>query len=104
MAIALQRGERDTQRIVDTIIQLIEGRQNSIGDVTLTPGATSTVVDFANCSKECRVFLFPQTSNAAFAMTTTYVQLADIENGSFTITHANGPSVDRDFSFLCIGG
>lgn len=104
MAIALQRGERDIQRIVDAIIQLTEGRGNNIGEVTLTPGATSTVVDWPNCSIDSRIFLFQQTANAAAALATTYIPTANIAQGGFTIVHANALSVDRTFSFLCIGG
>lgn len=104
MAIQLQPGERDPQRIVDAIIQLVQGRQNSVGDVTLRAGQTTTTVSFPNCSKDCRVFLFPQTANAAAAVATTYIQRADILQRSFTITHANAGSTDRAFSFLAIGG
>lgn len=104
MAIQLQRGERDPQRIVDSIIQIVEGRQNSIGDVTLRAGQTITVVPFQNCSKDCRVFLFPQTANAAAAVPTTYILRVDILQRSFTITHANAGTTDRTFSFLAIGG
>ena len=104
MAIGLQRGERDPQRIVDSIIELIQGRQNSVGDVTLRANQTTTVVSFPNCSKDCRVFLFPQTANAALAVTSTYVLKANILQKSFIITHANNAQTDKDFSFLCIGG
>lgn len=104
MAIQLLTSERSLQRIVDAIIQLVMGRQNSVGDVTLTAGVTTTVVSFPNCSKDCRVFLFPQTANAAAALATTYTLRANILQGTFTITHANAGTTDRTFSFLCIGG
>lgn len=104
MAIQLQRGERDLQRIVDAIIQLNEGRAFSVGDVTLAAGAASTIVSFPNCSKDCRVFLFPQTANAAAAVPTTYILRANILQKSFTITHAIAGTTDRTFSFACIGG
>jgi hypothetical protein len=104
MAIQLQRGERDLQRIVDAIIQLVGGRQNSVGDVTLRDGQITTTVNFPNCSSECRVYLFPQTANAAAALATTYILKANITRGAFTISHANDGLTDKDFSFLCIGG
>lgn len=115
MAIQLQRGERDLQKIVDAIIQLNQGRQNSVGTITLTPGQTTTVVTrslpvgsivgaAANCSPDARVFLFPQTANAAAALATTYILAANIILSQFTITHANNAQVDRTFSFLIIGG
>ena len=104
MAIQLQRGERDIQRLVDAIMQLNEGRQASIGDVTLRANQATTVVNFPNCSTECRVFLFPQTANAAAAVATTYILQANILRRQFTISHANNAQADKTFSFLCIGG
>lgn len=104
MAIQLQRGERDLQRIVDSLIQANQGRQNSVGDVTLTPNAATTTVNFPNCSKDCRVFLFQQTPHAAAAVTTTYILKANILQGAFVISHANDALTDKTFSFLCIGG
>ncbi len=104
MAIHISERERDPVRIVQAIRQLIFGRGDFVGDVTLAAGATSTVVSFPNCSVDCRVFLEPQTANAAAARSTTYVKRADILQGSFTITHANAATLDRTFSFACIGG
>ena len=102
MAIQLQPGERDIRRVVDSIIQLVTGRQNSVGDITLRSDQTTTVVTFQNCSKDCRVFLSPRTANAAAALSTTYI--SSIMQGSFVITHANNAQTDRTFGFLCIGG
>lgn len=104
MAIQLLPTEQNIRRIVDAVIQLVLGRQNSVGDVTLRAGQTTTVVSFENCSKDCRVFLFPQTANAAAAVPTTLILRADIIQKQFTITHANAGSTDRTFSFLAIGG
>jgi hypothetical protein len=104
MAIQLQRGERDLQRIVDSIIQLNEGRGLNVGDVTLRASQTTTTVNFPNCSKDCRIFLFPQTANAAAALATTYVLKTNILQRSFIITHASNIQTDKNFSFLCIGG
>lgn len=102
MAIVLRPEERDLARINQAIRELIEGRMNGVGTVTLTPGATSTVVNFVNCSKDSHVFLSPLSANAAAALATTYIN--QIAQGSFTINHANTPTVNRIFSFLCIGG
>lgn len=104
MAILLRRGEKDLQRIVDAVVQLSEGRQNSVGDVTLRANQATTVVSFPNVSTDSRVFLFPKTANAAAAIATTYILAANILNGSFTITHANNAQADKTFSYLCIGG
>lgn len=101
MAIQLLPTETNIWRIVNAIIQLIQGRQNSVGDVTLSTGATATVVDFTNCSKDSRVFLQPQTAAAVGAQ--ARVAVADISQGAFVIRHPAAPA-GASFSFLCIGG
>lgn len=104
MAIQLRPEERDPRVIVDSLRQVIEGRMNTTGIITLAPGAALSVVEFPNCSRDCQVFLFPRTANAAAAVPTTYIGLTDIVQGGFTVRHANNAQVDRTFSFLCIGG
>lgn len=109
MAIQLQRdipfSPAGWRRLVDAVIQLVTGRQNSVGDCTLAVSpATTTFVSFENCSQDCRVFLEPQTLNAAAALAATYIRRVDIKQGGFTITHAASAQNDRSFSFLCIGG
>ncbi len=104
MAIQLRPEERDPQRIVDAIIQLVQGRMNAVGEVTLAAGAALTVVSWVNCSIDSRIFLMPKTANAAAALATTYIPDVDIVQGSFTIRHVNNAQVDKVFAFLCIGG
>lgn len=103
MAIQLQPAERDIVRIVQAIIQLVEGRNNATGVVTLTPGATSTVVNHPNCSVDSAPSLrSPMTANAAAAIPTTYI--SSVSQGSFTIAHANNAQVDRTFRYSVTGG
>ena len=90
------------QRLVDALVQLVEGRHNAFGSLTLTPAATTTVVVHPNCGLESVVLLSPRTANAAAAVATTYVSL--IERGQFTLTHANNAQVDRDFDYSVAGG
>ncbi len=106
MAIILSRLERDIQRIVDAVIQLIAGRGNYSGNCTLAANATSTVVKAPNCSPACEVFLFPNTANAATELGngTIYIPQAAIIKGQFTIAHANNAQIDRTFSFITVGG
>lgn len=101
MAIQLQRGERDPQKIVDAIIQLVEGRQNSVGDVTLRAGQTTTVVPFINCSRDSRVFLGGLSAAAVTAA--PQVTAANTGQGSFTISHL-AAGAGATLSFVCIGG
>lgn len=85
-----------TQELALLINQLIEGKRNSAGTFTLTAGATSTTVTNERCSTDSKVLFSPRTSNAAGAVATTYVTVA---NGSFTVTHANAGTTDRTFAY-----
>lgn len=104
MAIQLQPGERDPQRIVDAIIQLVQGRHNSGGTVTLTAGQTTTAVSHPNCSKDSYVDVFggARTANAAAAVATSYI--SSVVQGGFVITHANNGQTDRTFFYKVTGG
>lgn len=90
------------EEAVQAILELIKGRGNFVGSVTLTANAAATVVSFENCSAASKVFLSPRTANAAAAVPTTYISA--IAQGSFTITHANDAQVDKTFDFECVGG
>lgn len=91
------------RNIIDRINGLIDGRSNASGDVTLTAGATSTLVESPIFNANARVLLTPKTANAAAAAATTYANMT-AGGGSFTVTHANAVSTDRTFAYLVIGG
>lgn len=90
-------------RVVQAVIQLMAGRNNAAGSCTLTNGVTTTLVSAPNCAKGSRVFLFPETLNAAAIVTGTYVLRANVDNGAFMVTHPNTANVDQDFSWIALG-
>lgn len=93
--------EKDLSKFALAIQQLYAGRSNAGGSVTLTPGATSTVVAADNCAAQCAVFLSPKTANAAAALATTFISA--VGKQTFTISHANTATADRSFFFVCLG-
>lgn len=104
MAIKLQKGERDPQRIVDAINQCADGRHNAGGTVTLRANQTTTTVNHPNCGKDAYVDVFggAMTANAAAAVATSYI--SSVFQGGFTITHANNAQTDRTFLYKVTGG
>lgn len=90
--------ERDTFRIVRAIRDLFEGRRNTTGTVTLTAGATSTVVTHVNFGADSVPVFTATTSNAATIDVAT-MRVTARTNGTFTITHANNAAVDRTFLY-----
>ncbi len=101
--VPLSPAEKDPFKIVRATRQLIEGRSNATGSVTLGTSATSTIVAALNCGAGSQVFLFPKTANAAAALATTYILAANVTKQQFIITHASNAQTDRTFSFVCLG-
>ncbi len=100
--IPLATGEADPLKVSTAINQLIQGRSNACGRVTLRNGQATTPVIAPNCGKGACVFLFPATANAAAALATTYVADADVIAGQFTITHASA-ATPRSFYWIALG-
>lgn len=70
-----------------------------IGSFTLNPNATTTIVA-APCTPSSVVLWSPTTQDAANDMATTSVVPA---LGSFAVTHANNPRIDRIFDYEVVG-
>ncbi len=70
-----------------------------IGNFTLNPNATTTIVP-APCTPTSAIFWSPTTQDAANDGATTSVVPA---LGSFTVTHANNPRIDRTFAYEVVG-
>lgn len=101
----LNPGERDVSKLVDAIRQLMEGRSNAVGTVTLTGNgsATSTTVTANNCGPNSAILLFPATAHAAAVVATTYAKAADVTPRQFIVTHATTSNSDVTFWFVCLG-
>ena len=105
MAIQLQVGEKDITRIVQAVRELVEGRHNAGGLVQLATSGTSTVVSQPNCSTECFPQITPANPAAAAEMGagTCYVDMNQVQNGSFVIQHS-ASATPRWFYYLVTGG
>lgn len=99
--IPLSPSEIEPHRIVAVVRQLIEGRSNAVGIVTLTASAASTVVTAPNCGPMSAVFLMPTTANAAAIVAAMYVSA--VAAGSFTVTHTNNANADKTFFWVALG-
>jgi hypothetical protein len=103
MTTALSPAESEPYRIVNAIRQLMAGRSNAAGTVTLAANAASTVVTAVNCAAASQVFLFPKTAHAAAELAAGTCYVSAVANGSFTVTHANNTQTDRTFAYVCLG-
>lgn len=94
----------DSQRrtlIATNLNEVIKGRQNNLGTVTLSAGVTTTTVTDTRIKLSMFIFLQAITANAAGAVANTYVSA--VADGSFTLTHANTATMDRTFWYIFHG-
>lgn len=92
------------RRLATVLNRTQEGKLNSLGDVTLTAGTTTTTVETEGallCGPNSFIGLMPTTANAAAALGTTYI--SSRLKGSFVITHANNAQVDKTFTYAVFG-
>lgn len=90
------------RRLIDAVIQLVEGRHNAFGEFTLTAGAATTLVSHPNCGLDSIPLWSPQTANAAAALGGMYY--SNVVNGGFTVHHANTGTTDRTFGYTVTAG
>lgn len=95
--------EVNPRRITSAINNMIDGRTDNYGSVTLRANEATTVVATSGLrvSENSTILLSPRTANAAAALATTYVSAKG--NGTFTLTHANNSQTDKTFDFAWIG-
>lgn len=99
MSIQVLPGNDQVER---TINELLKGRANNVGEVTLTESTTTTVTTDTRIKQSMKIFISPLTANAAAALTNVYVSA--VADGSFTLTHANNAQTDRTFDYVIHGG
>lgn len=88
------------------INQIIRGKTNNVGEVTLNASSTTTTVSVAiGDFGEKTVFLFdPTTDNAAQHMTSKfYVSSRSPETGQYVITHSSAPHTDMTYRVAYVG-
>lgn len=92
------------KRHAQTINQILRGRLNCYGTVTLTAGAATTVVNDPSANSNRVLLLEPTTANAAAELGNGTCYRSATTNGvSFTLAHANNGQADRTFNYVLIG-
>lgn len=89
-----------TRQISTTVNAILQGASNATGTLTLTAGATSTVVNDARVGPGSVIAFCPLTATAAIAP----VFVSARGTGTFTLGHDNMAAVDRSFAYAVIGG
>jgi hypothetical protein len=97
--------ETDLKRIVMSLQQLAAGRSNSVGTVTLTQNAATTVVTTrtGTCAPGSVPILVPTTANAATEFGAGSLYISSVGVDTFTITHVNSATASRTFIYAMLG-
>lgn len=91
------------QRIAEWSIQVMQGKLNNTGSVTLTAGVTSTSVADARVGINSFIGFMPKTANACSETGAGTMFVSTVGAEFFVITHANSASVDRTFGYCVLG-
>lgn len=95
------------KRIAAKVNQIMRGKTNNVGVVTLNAGATTTLIEVAiGVFGEKTVFVFdPTTSTAAtaFGSGSFFVSSRLPDEAKYTITHPNTADLDKTFKVAYIG-
>jgi len=82
----------------NAINNILDGKINSTGEITLTNSSTTTILTDARIGGNSVILLMPTTNNAA----NTPVHFTNIGNGTATMNHGSGSST-RTFKYVIIG-
>ena len=82
----------------NAINNILDGKINSTGEITLTNSSTTTILTDARIGGNSVILLMPITNNAANA----HIHFTDIGNGTATMNHGSGSST-RTFKYVVIG-
>jgi hypothetical protein len=88
-------------QLAKVVGQLNGGKMNAVLDVTLAPGATSTVVQDPRIGVFSFIGFMALTANANSALPSLFCSPS--VNGSVTLHHASSPNTDQQFRLLIIG-
>ena len=97
------------KRLVCLVVNnIMQGRTNNYGTVTLAANAATTTITFAagRLSSNTTFILFPTTANAAADLgsaTSIYESARDVAANTLTLTHPNNANADKTFRYALIG-
>ena len=93
----------DEREVAFVVNNLLEGKINSTGTVTLTASTTSTVVSDRRVGANSLIFFMPQTANASSEMASGGMYVSSRGKHTFTITHPNNANADKTFGYVVLG-
>jgi hypothetical protein len=90
------------REISEVVNNLVEGKSNNTGTVTLAvASATTTTLYDERIGYDSVIVFMPTTANAASAMTNLYVSAKT--QGSATLTHSANTAADKTYGYIVVG-
>ena len=90
-----------TRQCAITINNVMDGKINSTGSITLSASATTTTLNDARIGLNSVILFMPQTANARTALNTLFV--TSRASGSATLNHSSSTNTDQNLSYVIIG-
>ena len=94
-------GGTDARTTANVIRNLVDGKSNNTGSITLTANATTSTLTDQRVGANSVIVLMPKTANAATAMTSLFVSARG--TGTATLTHDSNAATDRHLEYVIIG-
>jgi hypothetical protein len=89
------------RKVAEVVNQILDGKINSIGSVTLTASSATTTLTDLRIGVTSKIFFSPTTANAATA--TANLRVTATGKQTATLTHANNSQTDRAFDYVVLG-
>lgn len=91
----------DQRAVAEIINNMMDGKTNNTGEITLTSSTTSTTLYDARLSANSTIIMTPMTLNAAKEFGTCYI--SSRSNGSAVISHQNTGHSDLLYTYAIVG-
>lgn len=94
------------RELSNVLRNVMSGKTNNTGSVTLTASAASTTVSLAvgQVTDDSAILLSPRTANASAEIGAgTIYAVPSGSSSNFVITHANNAQNDRTFRYVIVG-
>jgi len=88
-------------RLALAINNILRGKLNNTGSVTLTASSATTTLTDVRIGKDSVILMQPTTANAAAALSGLYFGTPG--DGTVTINHANDANTDKTFKYAIFG-
>ena len=92
----------EPREISEIVNNLVEGKTNNTGDITLNAAsATTTTISDERIGYNSIILLMPTTANAVASLTNVYVSART--KGSATLTHSANTNTDKTYGYIIVG-